>query len=196
MKKAIKTEYKGIVFDSKSEAVFARALDLVGHEWAYHPSNHAGHEWDFLVFPKVKVRPFKRTRRIELDDYEKPVVVSDYSEMVATGYFAPFLVEYKPSPPTKTYIRNLIDKLSKSPVESILVWGNPWEYKRNFVNENNCYHTYPLYCSYGSYGWGDFIQEADNGEDVPVSNIHTTWDILRMEGGESKKAKEYRFDLR
>lgn len=45
---AIKTEYEGIVFDSKSEAVFARALHLAGcsfqHNWHW-----AGHKWDFLV---------------------------------------------------------------------------------------------------------------------------------------------------
>ena len=59
----IKTEYKGIVFDSKSEAVFARAMDLAkGHNynWKYHPTKHpndimnsyflAAHEWDFGIY--------------------------------------------------------------------------------------------------------------------------------------------------
>jgi hypothetical protein len=44
---AIKTEYKRIIFDSKSEAVFARTLDLGGHQWIYHPPEHCGHVWDF-----------------------------------------------------------------------------------------------------------------------------------------------------
>jgi hypothetical protein len=30
---AKKTEYKGIIFDSKFEAVFAKTLDLAGHQW-------------------------------------------------------------------------------------------------------------------------------------------------------------------
>jgi len=47
---ATRTEYKGIVFDSKSEAVFARTLDLGGHQWVYHPPQHCVHIWDFLVF--------------------------------------------------------------------------------------------------------------------------------------------------
>jgi hypothetical protein len=35
--KATKTEYNGIVFRSKSEAIFARMLDQLGYRWEYEP---------------------------------------------------------------------------------------------------------------------------------------------------------------
>jgi len=44
-----RTEYKEIVFDSKSEAVFARTLDLAGIQWEYHPQTDGIHEWDFMA---------------------------------------------------------------------------------------------------------------------------------------------------
>jgi hypothetical protein len=43
------TEYRGIAFDSKAEAVFARSMDLAGLSWIYHPSFACEHQWDFLV---------------------------------------------------------------------------------------------------------------------------------------------------
>ena len=95
---AIKTEYKRIIFDSKSEAVFARTLDLGGHQWSYHPPEHCGHVWDFLVFR---------------------VHMGNKSEQI--------LVEYKPKMPTDTYVDELTNRMRHDPKESIVVWGNPWD---------------------------------------------------------------------
>lgn len=93
------TEYKGIRFRSKSEAVFARFLDLVVTlstkvtnsdiltDFWYEPDNASlefvgaplTHSWDFIL---------------PLTDFN-------------------FLVEYKPQRPTETYIDNLREKVCK-----------------------------------------------------------------------------------
>lgn len=35
--KAIKTDYSGVTFKSKTEAIFARMLDQMGYKWEYEP---------------------------------------------------------------------------------------------------------------------------------------------------------------
>jgi hypothetical protein len=174
-----KTEYKGIVFDSKSEAVFARTLHLAGHQWEYHPaphSKHCSHEWDFLVWRKT---------------YEIPGYAGDMT------YAPPILIEYKPSMPTGTYVDKLTEEMRADPHESIVVWGNPWDGvdKRIDGPKECCYRVYPIFCSYGKYGWGDTIRDLDHGGDVPTSYRHPTWHVLGITEDMAQEAKEYRFDL-
>jgi hypothetical protein len=172
---ANKTEYKKIVFDSKSEAVFARTLDLAGHLWKYHPNEVCGHVWDFLVL-----------RKIYLDI---PGYARDGSEWI--------YIEYKPSMPTNTYLDNLTKKMRLDPMESIVVWGNPWDGVDKEIGgpQECCYRVYPIFCSYGKYGWGDFIRLADNGCGWPTSSMHTTWDVLGITEEMAQEAKKFRFDL-
>lgn len=163
--KAIKTEYKNIVYDSKSEAVFARVLDLAGHRWNYHPSEHCGHVWDFYIFRKQ---------------------------------WMPYMfIEYKPAMPTMTYVNNLTETMSVNPQESIIVWGNPWNGIDLSIGGPHecCYRIYPIFSSFGNYGWGNFIPEADSGESHPVSYRHETWDILGITEEMAQDAKSFRFDL-
>ncbi|SCX76025.1 hypothetical protein [Desulfoluna spongiiphila] len=166
MRKSIPTEYREIVFDSKSEAVFARTLDLSGAEWKYHPPEHGNHRWDFLVASST--RPDK-----------------------------PTLIEYKPAMPTNTYVDNLVMKMSVDPRESIVVWGNPWEGIDKSIDgpQECCYRVYPIYCSHGKYGWGDFIRLGDNGGDWPTSTRHQTWAVLGITEEMVQEAMRYRFDL-
>jgi hypothetical protein len=181
--KPIKTEYKGIVFDSKSEAVFARTLDIAGVEWIYHPAEHCGHAWDFLVFPTH----FYKTPmwfRCGGKYYTSKSLVRQLESK-------PMLIEYKPSPPTDTYIENLTEKMRSDPVESIIVWGSPWKDGFNGC----CYVSYPIFSSHSKYGWGDFSRSLDNDEDVPFSYRHEIGDILRITNEMALQAKEYRFDL-
>ena len=98
-RKPTPTEYKGVRFRSKSEAVFARCLDLAGWDWDYEPKNASGHRWDFLVDRKTE--PGSGRERF-------------------------VFIEYKPSQPTIAYVRSLIEKTKLAPVESILIWGSPW----------------------------------------------------------------------
>lgn len=160
----IKTEYDGIVFDSKSEAVFARTLHVVGLSFEYH-SMHCGHEWDFLV----------------------------------TGIPKAILVEYKPKPPTDTYIKNLTEITRRDPAESAIVWGNPWDGMLSSAQRHYsecCYVIYPIFLSGSKYGWGDFIRQADNGEEDPCSNRHSIFNIFGICEDAIREAMRYRFDLR
>jgi len=78
--KPIPTEYKQIVFRSKSEAIFAHAMTLSGAQWEYEPGNWDGYTPDFAVFLGVRGWP---------------------------EIYLNVLVEYKPSIPTDTYVQRL-----------------------------------------------------------------------------------------
>lgn len=186
-----KTEYYGIVFDSKSEAVFARCLHLAGHSFFYHPAEHCGHAWDFLVFRKPnRCYQVKRVGGIGGTIYRNDVIVDDIR--------APILIEYKPSVPTKTYVSNLTEMMRADPIESILVFGNPWdknEYLANTFSSGCCYISYPIFTKHGKYGWGDFNVAGDSGEDVPVSYRHNIKDLLGITPEMPIDARKYRFDL-
>lgn len=161
--KAIKTEYRGVIFDSKSEAVFARTLDIAGVHWIHHPGEHCGHPWDFLIV----------------------------ANSIET------LIEYKPAMPTMTYVRNLTEAMSANPVESILIWGNPWNGKArgDFGRADCCYVAYPIFSSFAKYGWGDFEPIADCGVDEPYSNRHEIRHMLGITEPMAQEAMRYRFDL-
>jgi hypothetical protein len=176
--KAVKTEYKGIVFDSKSEAVFARALDLAGYKWKYHVE-HCGHEWDFKVH------------------------CSSYF-----GVPTSVLVEYKPSAPTRTYVDNLTDSQRKDPVESMIIWGNPWtgpvvesvdaNGDRSLEDLGNyCYVPYPVFCKEMfdcSYSWGEFEPlYYMAGAIFHYDGMRRVMPKLTLDI--ALRAKEYRFDL-
>ena len=85
MRKANPTEYGGIRFRSKSEAMFAYIIDnFWGPSWAYEP--------------------------YEIDDY-----LVDFSQVVPlqdkSGY-CEYLIEYKPAQPTETYLSVLGPKIA------------------------------------------------------------------------------------
>jgi len=168
----IKTEYKGVVFDSKSEAVFARTLHIAGLRYQYHPRSlismeeMGGHDWDFLVWL----------------DNEPP------------NNFV--YVEYKPKMPTMTYINNLTEKVRSRPVESIVVWGSPWNGPPDKYFLPACsYVAYPIFSSFAKYGWGDFIPTADYGCNEPYSYRHEIGHMLGIKEWMAQEAREYRFDL-
>lgn len=178
---AIKTEYNKVVFDSKSEAVFAKTLDLAGHYWEYHPKQHCGHAWDFLVRRYWGWHSFRA-----------------YIPGFLTNKIPEILIEYKPSMPTNTYLDNLVEKMRSDPKESIVVWGNPWtpvDTSIDNINEDCCYQVYPIFCSYGKYGWGDWCRLADNGGDWPTSMRHDAWNVLGIRDEMVQKALKHRFDL-
>lgn len=164
------TEYKGVRFRSKSEATFARTLDIAGTDWAYEPQpEEGGHSWDFLIWPGR-----------------------------LSSHCFPTMVEYKPSRPTDTYIDNLTSDVKRQPVESILVWGNPWSGPPSFSVDSPqcCYVCYPIWSSYSKYGRGDFLRLADNGNDGPYSYRHSTIEMLGVTEQMAQQAKSYRFDLK
>jgi len=100
--KAVPTTYAGTLFKSKSEAVFARAMHIAKVAWVYELVDLDGYKADFLV----------KLGECKHDDGE-----SDY---------ASFLVEYKPTQPTDSYIAYLISKLENSELDLALVCGSPF----------------------------------------------------------------------
>jgi hypothetical protein len=68
-RRPIPTEYKGVRFRSKSEAVFARTLDLVvgrNLTWTYEPKGHKGHPWDFEIQLDIPEYNGRQTQRRKL----------------------------------------------------------------------------------------------------------------------------------
>jgi len=175
----IPTEYRGTVFRSKSEAVFARALDLakIG-QWEYEPEHektHSPHPWDFSIFDD-------RCKRCHW-----------------------ILIEYKPSQPTMTYVRHLtelvrprvevaVKKHGRRVFDSYIVWGNPWDGPQKY---SSCsYVCYPIFSSWtGGYGWGDFNPVADCGEEYPFSYRHNIEGVLGVTEPIIQAARNHRFDL-
>lgn len=154
--KAIPTEYRGIQFKSKSEAVFARNLDISRYQehssfdvaWEYEPEwmkTKSGWVPDFAIF------------------YNIPIM-----EMGISFY----IIEYKPSMPTKTYMETLgrnFDEVRgdypRLPLCCFLVCGSPWKMPmRTFQHRR-----------------GDSEEWVDSGVGLFSQNV--------------KEAAEYRFDL-
>jgi len=185
----VKTEYKGIVFDSKSEAVFARCLDVAGHGWIYHPSPHCDHEWDFLVFRKPSVRPGRKSKFLVGGVfYSNPLTFHECEPK-------PVLIEYKPSEPTMTYIQNLTEKMSRNPIESVIVYGNPWAGIEQDYYYDHCYSVFPVFSAMCNWGWGTFTPLADSGENRPISPIGFEREF-QISVNDAVEASKFRFDLK
>lgn len=82
---AIPTQYAGVVFRSKSEALFARTLDLLGYAWFYEPDwlrCADGYVPDFLYCPARGDREYAVFSKMTVAEY-KPQRPTD-------AYFAQF----------------------------------------------------------------------------------------------------------
>lgn len=120
-----RTQYKGIVFRSKSEAVFARSLDLVGMPWLYEPFNGLDnppgkHQWDFLVFTNIRTLPLTTC-----GDYA--YVLRGHDQVL----YRPWFVELKPQAPNEVYLNDLRSRLLSCeqkcyPGNFGVIAGNPW----------------------------------------------------------------------
>ena len=171
IRKAIPTEYDGVKFDSKSEAVFARIMDLSGIDWErQHPISHEGHDWDFLVWAK---------------DFEVfTAFPNGYDRDGGCRTFMretlkPCLIELKPSEPTESYIKRLeVGHGSPQNERRIVVWGNPWDTSNYWV-----------------YEYREFIWDKTWTKCVPLG-----YDAPAFQGVNNtnyiKEAVGYRFDLK
>lgn len=114
IKDPIPTQYRGVVFKSKSEAIFARALDLAGCLWEYEPEHSKAGDYLFDFF-----------------------VAFQYGEHVSTA-----LIEYKPDVPNKTYLARLANiamesGFGKPPHYIVVACGSPW----NLIRKTFIYHS-------------------------------------------------------
>lgn len=180
--KARPTEYKGIRFRSKSEAVFARCLDLspVASGWIYEPFTgmDVPHQWDFSV------------------------VVEEHCICHAcrqhTSKTKHLLIELKPSEPTRTYIDELIGKTRETAEtrkaegireDTYIVWGSPWERDpMGRPEEAPVYAMFPIFSSWWKYGWGNYVAECQwTGHQG--SNDHFIGEILGISEDIVEEAK-------
>lgn len=99
------TEYNGVVFRSKTEAVFAKGVDLLGGIWHYEPeyfSSRFGWTPDFWVIFKSQ-----------------------------SGGIISIVLELKPSPVTQTYKDELMRRFKTLKIgsehHSALVCGSPFD---------------------------------------------------------------------
>lgn len=97
------TEYRGIVFRSKTEAITARALDLSLYQWEYEPKQFESSDgWvpDFWCYRK------------------------------SMDGFVEFVMEVKPCRPTETYKSELANRfrgLPKTHVNMMILYGSPFD---------------------------------------------------------------------
>lgn len=104
------TEFAGITFRSKSEAMFAAALQKCGHrrDWIYEPEFLSTGDW--------------------VVDFALPVVT--YNK-----FFHWQAIEYKPTRPTDTYLRELASRFSEigryQPIFAWCVWIDWYALKDN-----------------------------------------------------------------
>lgn len=170
-RKPIPTEYKGILFRSKSEAVFARAMDLSGfRQWKYEDDlcrfedAHASYQADFLL---------------------NPVLTIDSTRFEANLHcaFAPLVIEYKPSEPTDAY-RDFITSMYRQHAEQrnfaslVLFWGSPWD-------RDQC-----------PYRWWTIGPEGMHKKDFVDSLTKPVRGIMCCIASFMLEAKDYRFDLK
>lgn len=182
-RESIPTEYKGITYDSKSEAVFARMLDLAGQEFVYHPS--AGrHPWDFLVFPFHKI-----TKR-----YLTQICGNTYESQKEGEFYAarPMLLELKPSEPNWTYVNRVL-KDTPSNVNAFLVWGSPWV---GPTLGSYTYNIYPLQANFSNSGMFMEFRRNTIRPARPISEFHDQELTLGISEKTIEKAMQYRFDLK
>jgi len=164
IKKPIQTEYKGIVFSSKSEAVFARTLDIANAMWVYHPPIYCNHSWDFIVTPATRPKV--------------PTLVAYKSQMPSNDYVDNLVSLMKATPYESVVVwGNPWDGIDMSIDGSL----------------DCCYRVYPIFSSYAKYGWGDFVRFADNGGDWPTSFRHDTFGVLGIKEDMVQQAKTHKF---
>lgn len=200
--KATPTEYRGICFRSKSEAVFARCLDLAGWGfWEYEPDcGVGGHTWDFCISG-----PGTGSRKDRYGNY----------------HFSTIYIEYKPSQPTETYCDNLTEAVRSQMCKSVegifpllshcnthtkanilsrpigflqdsflLIHGSPWSQQRS-VCHGTIYSCYPIWDPQTKFGT-HWLRAGDcntiDSHRNPVADLGIT-DSMAL------SAKSYRFDL-
>lgn len=145
MKEAVETEYRGIRFRSKSEAMFALWIDLVDgplRDWQYEPRIDGPHEFSI--------------------DFQIVWVETDGETLDAwTQYW-----EYKPAKPTKTYIAS-----RKKKWERLLGWGH----KEGFFSTYNTRFGIRYGSIWEPKRGSVLFDELGDGADVRVVHTSYDW---------------------
>lgn len=128
--KARPTEYKGICYRSKSEAMFARWLDLTRSKWSLDSSKRRGafgHGCGWIYEPDW----------LRVDDWTPDFYVW-HSLWVPTICIDIEIIEYKPSEPTESYVDEMCDRVGKMQLkldEKMMVYyGSPYTAERGVIS--------------------------------------------------------------
>ncbi len=106
------TEYKGLLFRSKCEAIFARNLDLVGALWEYEP-------------PEFKLS----------DGWVPDFKIAFLCTACKPPHVEWLLAEYKPSEPTPTYLNELYGRFAclGTQEKCVVIIGSPFNKHRKVL---------------------------------------------------------------
>lgn len=124
----IETEYSGVVFRSKTEAVFARCLDLAGAPWTYEPVYSRPREYE------IQPKDIPPGMEIEGESWTPDFRISIPNKWRhRPGKFLNFteaIIELKPKEPTDSYIKTtaekyfrLLDYYEQEIAPLIIMWG-------------------------------------------------------------------------
>jgi len=181
------TEYKKIVYDSKAEAVFARALDLAGQEFIHHPGV-GRHPWDFLVFPFHTTKESVQFRaRICGKDF-----TSQRSIEIERPSARPMLIEFKPAEPAWTYVSR-VSRCVPEKTNAFIVWGSPWRGPDHRTGKT--YNIYAFQANFNRNGLLNEFFRSDQRSGRVVSAFHDQESTLGITEKMIEKALTYRFDL-
>jgi hypothetical protein len=148
--KARPTEYKGVRYRSKSEAMFARFLELELDERRYMGS-HKG-PWFNNGLNNGASGFIYEPESLEVDGWKPDFLVHQTWERIVQGYSLPVtdyqIIEYKPSKPTRTYAEEfalrcavLFEKFSDRDMwwfsrrcSCVIYWGSVFNECRGLVS--------------------------------------------------------------
>lgn len=136
----IETEFNGVVFKSKTEAMFAFMFEKLNWKWTYEPEFWADCLWDSVLKKRGLPKPIRKLTPEQFRSASEEVTDA------ANGYWPDFFVdckdgsnsfiEIKPNRPTKTYIRKL-----KTLCERVgflgnmqILFGSPYTEELNLIN--------------------------------------------------------------
>lgn len=171
--RATPTEYKGVLYRSKCEAMFARYLDV------WYPGNRKSY---FSYEPLTGIDGFNPDFVFAWVAFSKYEVCPLLNKKKTTEQLAPILllnyIEYKPTRPTDTYIQGFVNNVSQ--------WHDS-------IDDENLFQRTDFFIYYGNpYSW----------KDIKNGILYITIDYQVMEWGEwltddiVSDLMSYRFDLK
>lgn len=139
------TEYRGVTFKSKSEAICARGFDLAEALWEYEP---------FCFVDLFE------------DNYIPDFLVTRYDFGIDSHGLAHCVFEYKPTLPNKTYRKELYKrfeyinnriKLNYPLLHFFLLYGSPFDNEKQkgcvVLHEDGDYSEYNMYEDEFQHNW-------------------------------------------
>jgi hypothetical protein len=185
----IETEYCGVTFRSKTEAVFARCMDLVGAPWTYEPAYYDPPEYTPL--PEG------------VDEFDPDCWTPDFLIGIPNSWrfhagcrrqYFNAVIEVKPSEPTMSYVTTVADKYQRmfllheqETTPLIILWGM-WD------NDPDAW-----FFPFPPDSWIQFSEAKSRlgrGHSIFIKNWRPFSALIAYLAGSWDEARSYRFDLK